>query len=82
MVAAVGAVSAASISSNSPVVDSKTKSDGGAPGLDEAQIDFLLAQEPTGRDDWAAFLILMPWSEIERLLDADEDAGYDPFDPD
>jgi hypothetical protein len=40
-------------------------------GLTAAQIQQLLEMEPTGRDDWCAFLILTGWNEILRLLDSD-----------
>jgi hypothetical protein len=36
--------------------------------LDAREIDHLLRLEFDGRDDWLAFLILAPWSEIEFLL--------------
>jgi hypothetical protein len=52
-----------------------------AHGLDEPQIEFLLAQEPAGRDDWSAFLILMPWEEIPLLLEADESSDNNPSEP-
>jgi hypothetical protein len=37
--------------------------------LDAREIDHLLRLEFNGRDDWLAFLILAPWSEIEFLLE-------------
>jgi hypothetical protein len=37
--------------------------------LDAREVDHLLVLEFTGRDDWLAFLILAPWSEIEFLLE-------------
>jgi hypothetical protein len=37
--------------------------------LDDREVDHLLALEFDGRDDWLAFLILAPWSEIEFLLE-------------
>jgi hypothetical protein len=37
--------------------------------LDAREVDHLLALEFDGRDDWLAFLILAPWSEIEFLLE-------------
>jgi hypothetical protein len=36
--------------------------------LDAREIDHLLGLEFDGRDDWLAYLILAPWSEIEFLL--------------
>ena len=37
--------------------------------LDAREVDHLLALEFDGRDDWLAYLILAPWSEIEFLLE-------------
>jgi hypothetical protein len=37
--------------------------------LDAREVDHLLGLEFDGRDDWLAFLILAPWSEIEFLLE-------------
>ena len=37
--------------------------------LDAREVDHLLRLEYDGRDDWLAFLILAPWSEIEFLLE-------------
>ena len=37
--------------------------------LDAREVEHLLALEFDGRDDWLAFLILAPWSEIEFLLE-------------
>ncbi len=42
-------------------------------GLDERQIDLLLAMEAADRDDWLAFLILTQWPEIDELLRIEED---------
>jgi hypothetical protein len=36
--------------------------------LDAREVDHLLRLEFEGRDDWLAYLILAPWSEIEFLL--------------
>jgi hypothetical protein len=36
--------------------------------LDAHEVERLLGLEFDGRDDWLAFLILAPWSEIEFLL--------------
>jgi hypothetical protein len=36
--------------------------------LDAREVDHLLGLEFDGRDDWLAYLILAPWSEIEFLL--------------
>ena len=36
--------------------------------LDAREVEHLLGLEFDGRDDWLAFLILAPWSEIEFLL--------------
>ena len=35
--------------------------------LDAREVEHLLGLELDGRDDWLAFLILVPWSEIEHL---------------
>jgi hypothetical protein len=43
--------------------------------LDAREVEHLLRLEFDGRDDWLAFLILAPWSEIEFLL---ETRGPDP----
>ena len=40
-----------------------------AGGLDDDQVERLLAMEPGGRDDWLAFLILASWPQVEHLLD-------------
>jgi hypothetical protein len=40
----------------------------GAGLLDAREVDHLLGLEFDGRDDWLAYLILAPWSEIEYLL--------------
>jgi hypothetical protein len=37
--------------------------------LDAREVEHLLRLEFDGRNDWAAFLILAPWSEIEFLLE-------------
>jgi hypothetical protein len=37
--------------------------------LDAREVEHLLATEFDGRDDWLAYLILAPWSEIEFLLE-------------
>jgi hypothetical protein len=37
--------------------------------LDAREVDHLLGLEFDGRDDWLAYLILAPWSEIEFLLE-------------
>ena len=37
--------------------------------LDAREVEHLLVLEFQGRDDWLAFLILAPWSEIEFLLE-------------
>jgi hypothetical protein len=37
--------------------------------LDAREVEHLLGLEFDGRDDWLAFLILAPWSEIEFLLE-------------
>ena len=37
--------------------------------LDAREVEHLLVLEFDGRDDWLAFLILAPWSEIEFLLE-------------
>ena len=37
--------------------------------LDAREVEHLLRLEFDGRDDWLAFLILAPWSEIEFLLE-------------
>jgi hypothetical protein len=37
--------------------------------LDAREVEHLLGLEFDGRDDWLAYLILTPWSEIERLLE-------------
>ncbi len=36
--------------------------------LDAREVEHLLGLEFDGREDWLAFLILAPWSEIEFLL--------------
>ena len=36
--------------------------------LDAREVDHLLGLEFDGRDDWLAYRILAPWSEIEFLL--------------
>jgi hypothetical protein len=38
--------------------------------LDAREVEHLLRLEFDGRDDWLAFLILAPWSEIEFLLES------------
>jgi hypothetical protein len=40
----------------------------GAGLLDVREVEHLLRLEFDGRDDWLAYLILAPWSEIEYLL--------------
>ena len=40
----------------------------GAGLLDVREVEHLLRLEFDGRDDWLAYLILAPWSEIEFLL--------------
>jgi hypothetical protein len=37
--------------------------------LDAREVDHLLDLEFDRRDDWLAYLILAPWSEIEHLLE-------------
>jgi hypothetical protein len=37
--------------------------------LDAREVEHLLGLEFDGRDDWLAFLIMAPWSEIEFLLE-------------
>jgi hypothetical protein len=37
--------------------------------LDAREVEHLLGLEFDGRDDWLAYLILTPWSEIEHLLE-------------
>ena len=37
--------------------------------LDAREVEHLLRLEFDGRDDWLAYLILTPWSEIEHLLE-------------
>ena len=37
--------------------------------LNAREIDHLLGLEFDGRDDWLAYLIVAPWSEIEHLLE-------------
>ena len=39
-----------------------------AGGLDDREVGHLLGLEANGRDDWLAFLVLTPWSEVEHLL--------------
>ena len=36
--------------------------------LDTHEVEHLLRLEFDGRDDWLAYLILTPWSEVEHLL--------------
>jgi hypothetical protein len=38
--------------------------------LDAREVEHLLVLEFQGRDDWLAFLILAPWTEIEFLLES------------
>ena len=37
--------------------------------LDPPEVEQLLRLEFQGRDDWLAYLILTPWSEVEHLLE-------------
>lgn len=37
--------------------------------LDAREVEHLLRLEFQGRDDWLAYLILAPWSEVEHLLE-------------
>jgi hypothetical protein len=37
--------------------------------LDVREVEHVLRLESGGRDDWLAYLILTPWSEIEHLLE-------------
>jgi hypothetical protein len=37
--------------------------------LDAHEVEHLLRLDFDGRDDWLAYLILTPWSEIEHLLE-------------
>ena len=36
--------------------------------LDAREVEHLLRLECEGREDWLAYLILIPWSEVEHLL--------------